>query len=71
MDLVEALATERQMVVDMSEVGGCRAITQGLAAGPAASAHEHARRSSSAFSASVSVFRRTKVPRPGPGPWFS
>jgi hypothetical protein len=68
MDLVVALPAERQLRFQIPVVGRRRAITQGLAASPAGSAHGHVRRSSSDFSASVSVFTRTKVPRPGPGP---
>jgi hypothetical protein len=68
MDLVVTMPTERQLIVQVAVVGRRRAITQGLATGPAGSAHGHARRSSSTFNAPVSVFTRTKEPRPGPGP---
>jgi hypothetical protein len=71
MNLVETLPAEPLLVLQVPEVGRRRAITQGLAAGPASSAHGHARRLSSAFNASVSVFSRINVPSPGPGPWFS
>jgi hypothetical protein len=68
MKLVETLAAEPQLILQVPVVGRRRAITQGLAAGSAGSAHGHARRSSSAFNDAGSVFRSIKVPRPGPGP---
>jgi hypothetical protein len=39
MKLVETLPAERQLIVQMPEVGRCRPVSEGRAAGPARSAH--------------------------------